>query len=150
MIIKESPSYTNRLFYIILFAAAMGFFEAALVVHLRELLYPEGFSFPFKIIPLPWIDPVIAPVLITVLMIVFGVLITRMFHAGGDFRATKSTWLVACAATAVILFSFMRDFDATLHQQLPQPYWCWLLFVGLALYCWAFFQSYVKSKKSYN
>jgi hypothetical protein len=31
-----------------LFAISMGFFEAALVVYIREIYYPEGFAFPLK------------------------------------------------------------------------------------------------------
>ena len=215
---KHCSSYINRLKYIILFAVAMGYFEAALVVYLREFLYPEGFSFPFKIIPvnlavieivreaatvimliavsalagrkfwerfgyfiilfgiwdifyyvflwltigwpstifewdvlflipLPWIGPVIAPVLVAVLMVVCGVLMTRMIHKGREFRFTRLSWVLGCVATAVILFTFMRDFNATMRQQLPQPYWYWLLFAGLALYCWAFVRSYMLSNK---
>jgi len=34
-----------------LFAVAMGFLEAAVVIYLRELIYPEGFSFPLQPIP---------------------------------------------------------------------------------------------------
>lgn len=33
-----------------IFALAMGFFEAILVIYLRELYYPEGFEFPLKLI----------------------------------------------------------------------------------------------------
>ncbi len=38
------------LFNALLFSAAFGFLEAAVVVYLRELWYPQGFSFPIKII----------------------------------------------------------------------------------------------------
>ncbi len=37
--------------WIILFSIAMGFMEAAVVVYLRELYYPQGFEFPLTIIP---------------------------------------------------------------------------------------------------
>ena len=33
------------------FGIAMGFVEAAVVVYLREIIYPEGFCFPLKEIP---------------------------------------------------------------------------------------------------
>jgi hypothetical protein len=33
------------------FAVGMAYFEAAVVVYLRELYYPEGFAFPLKLIP---------------------------------------------------------------------------------------------------
>jgi hypothetical protein len=37
--------------WIVLFAAAMGFMETAIVVYLRELYYPGGFDFPLVVIP---------------------------------------------------------------------------------------------------
>ncbi len=39
----------NRpLFWITLFGVAMAFFESSVVIYLRELYYPEGFSFPLS------------------------------------------------------------------------------------------------------
>lgn len=35
----------------LVFAVAMGFLEAIVVVYIRELYYPEGFSFPLKALP---------------------------------------------------------------------------------------------------
>ncbi|MFA5175914.1 MAG: hypothetical protein WC413_01475 [Candidatus Nanoarchaeia archaeon] len=42
---KESR---NKLLIITIFAIAMGFLEAAVVIYLRKLLYPNGFDFPLK------------------------------------------------------------------------------------------------------
>ncbi len=36
----------NRLIWAAVFGAAMGLFEAAVVVYLRRIIYPDGFSFP--------------------------------------------------------------------------------------------------------
>jgi len=38
----------KQLLWVFLFAVSMAFFESAIVVYLRELYYPEGFSFPLK------------------------------------------------------------------------------------------------------
>ncbi len=43
-------NYKRILFWVFLYAAAMGYLEAAVVVYLRGLLYPEGFDFPLKTI----------------------------------------------------------------------------------------------------
>ncbi len=43
------------LIWVGIFAIAMGYFESAVVVYLRKLYYPEGFSFPLQ-----WFDPDIA------------------------------------------------------------------------------------------
>ena len=211
-----SYSYRTTIIAVVLFAVAMGYFEAAIVVYLRELYYPGGFSFPLTLapkrmivielfreastiimliavaalagkkfwerfgyfiiifgvwdifyyiwlkvtinwpltlfdwdilflIPLPWIGPVIAPSLVALLMIIIGVSITRLFYRGFDFRPTKLTWVLAILATLVILYSFMRDINAGLHQAIPEPYRYWLLFAGLVLYVIAYVMSYRKA-----
>ena len=38
----------RKIISLIIFGIAMGFLEAAVVVYLRELYYPEGFAFPLK------------------------------------------------------------------------------------------------------
>jgi hypothetical protein len=203
----------RRLLFVFVFGVAIAYFEAAVVVYLRELFYPDGFSFPLTLIPtrllvvelfreastiiilfavagiasrrfwerfgyfiilfglwdvfyyvwlkvtinwplsildwdvlflipIPWIGPVIAPILVSTLMIFCGVWIIRLFAQGYQFRATPLAWLLSIVATAAILCSFMIDTDATLHGQLPQPYWYGLLIVGLLFYIVAFVFSY--------
>ena len=191
----------------------MAYIETIAVVYLRELLYPEGFSFPLKVIPLnlitlelfrevativmllavaaiagkkfwerfgyfiilfgiwdifyyvwlkvtigwpsslfdwdilflipiPWIGPVIAPVLVALLMVIIGLSITGLLARGYTFRPTALAWVLSAVATAAILFSFMRDTGATLHQQMPQPYMYGFLIVGLLSYLVAYLVSY--------
>lgn len=210
-VIKNTPY--GRLLFVLVFGVAIAYFEAAVVVYLRELFYPDGFSFPLTpiptrllvvelfreistiiilaavaglaarrfwerfgyfillfglwdifyyvwlkmtidwpmsifdwdvlfLIPIPWIGPVIAPVLISTLMIICGVWITRLYARGYLFRATPLAWILSIAATSAILYSFMSDTNATLHQQMPQPYWYSLLVAGLLFYTIAFVHSY--------
>ena len=40
----------NRALLLVLFGLAMAYVEAAVVVYLREIIYPEGFAFPLKAI----------------------------------------------------------------------------------------------------
>jgi hypothetical protein len=42
----------RRLKWLLLFAVAMGYLEAAVVVYLRAIYYPDGFAFPLVPIPL--------------------------------------------------------------------------------------------------
>ena len=215
---RNTNSYRTSLLAVILFAVAMGYFEAAVVVYLRELFYPDGFSFPLKIIstrliiielfreastivvlitvavlagrkfwerfgyfiimfgawdifyyiwlkatinwpsslfewdilfliPLPWLGPVIAPVLVAGLMVTIGISITHLFHRGYDFKPTRGTWVLSILATLVILYSFMRDVNAGLYQGMPQPYLYRMLIIGLVFYVAAYFISYRKVKK---
>ena len=97
------------------------------------------------LIPLPWIAPVIAPVSVSVLMIVFSLKIIQLLHKGYEFKTALIPRLLTLAGTGIILFSFVRDTGATLHQQLPQPYMYGLLLMGELLYVLAFMISYLKS-----
>ena len=47
-----SEKMSRRLFWIVFFSIAMAVVEAAIVVYLRKLYYPDGFGFPLKPIEL--------------------------------------------------------------------------------------------------
>ena len=200
----------RKIFWILVFGIAMALVEAAVVVYLRALYYPEGFAFPWKIIttrhlivelgretatilmlvsvaaligkrfwekfayfiicfgfwdifyylwlklalgwpsslldwdilfliPLPWIGPVIAPISIAIMMILAGLLITALYKRGYSFRPSFLTWVLTIIGTLTILYSFMRDTGAGLHQQMPLPYRYDLLIAGEILYVLALF-----------
>ena len=204
-------------FWLTIFGITMGYFESAVVVYLRAIYYPEGFTFPLRamtdqkiaveifreavsiimlvsvaaltgrkfrerfayfifffgiwdifyymwlkillgwpvtfvdwdvlfLIPLPWIGPVIAPLSIAVLMLIGSVLIINSLERGFEFKPTGPAWLLGLAATAIILYSFMYDTEATFHQQMPKHYRYELLVIGDLLYIGAFILSYVKSR----
>jgi flagellar biosynthesis protein FliQ len=203
----------RKIFWATVFGAAMAFIESAVVVYLRAIYYPEGFSFPLQpvtdtligievireaatlfllvsvaaisaqrfrdrfsfflfcfavwdifyyiwlkvlidwpstlfewdilfLIPLPWIGPVIAPVSISLLMIIFSVSMMRSFSQGYEFKPLFMPKILALAGTCSILYSFMRDIDAGLHQKFPQPYHYELLIIGELLYIAAFMISH--------
>lgn len=45
----SGDSIRNKIIFLVLFSIAMGFLEASVVVYLRQLYYPGGFSFPLQI-----------------------------------------------------------------------------------------------------
>jgi len=205
-----------RLLAIVVIGIAFGYFEAAVVIYLRELVYPSGFSFPLVVIPvkllvtevcreaaslvlivaiaalaagrfrdrlgyllilfgtwdifyyvwlkvtldwpgslvdwdvlflipLPWIAPVIAPLLIAGLMVVIGVMILVASARQHEFGKPRLTAVLTLLGTAPILYSFMYDTAATLHQQMPQDYRYSLLAAGLIVYVAAFRAAYGRS-----
>ena len=91
------------------------------------------------LIPLPWIGPVIAPVSIAIIMILTGLLITFLYKRGYDFQPSSLAWVLAIIGTIVILYSFMRDTGAGLHQHMPLPYIYEALIAGEILYLLALF-----------
>jgi hypothetical protein len=206
-------TFVRKIICITVFSISMAFVESAVVVYLRSLYYPKGFSFPLKLItdtligvevlrevatifmllsvsaltgrkfwerfayfifcfgmwdifyyvwlkvlldwpvsifdwdilfliPIPWIGPVIAPVTISVLMIIIGIFIIRLFHEGYDFKPPTNSRIFFLIGTGTILYSFMKDTGATLHQQQPLPYLYELLIIGELLYIIAFAISY--------
>jgi len=98
------------------------------------------------LIPLPWIGPVIAPVSMSLLMIICSVMMIRSLEKGHEFSPTPMAFVIAIVATCLILYSFMYDTGATLHQQMPLPYKYWLLIIGNILYITAFLMSYFKGR----
>ena len=72
------------------------------------------------LIPIPWIGPVIAPVIIAVTMLLIGFFIIFLFKKGHDFRPSFISWALVLMGTVSILYSFMADYEAGLHQQMPR------------------------------
>ncbi len=208
---------TPKIVWTSLFAIAFALVEAAVVVYLRGLYYPEGFVFPLKLIaqphlvvelarefstivmllavgvlaggsrwqkfsyfmiafgiwdifyyvwlkvflswpqsltdwdilfliPIPWIGPVIAPIAISVLMIIAGWTIIRREEGGISFSPPSSSWVLGGIGTAVVLFTFLRDTGATLQGGVPEPFWYWLFGIGAMFYAAALFVAVQKSR----
>lgn len=174
--------YKNRtLLWLLIFAISMGFFESSIVVYLREIYYPEGFSFPLSpinpkiasteflreffslvmivsvaaiakrsfyerfanflfifaiwdifyyiflkfilgwpaslatwdilfLIPLPWTSPVIAPIVISLIMIALALIIYKYAHLNKTFEIKVREWIILIGGAVVIFVSFILDF----------------------------------------
>jgi hypothetical protein len=90
------------------------------------------------LIPLPWIGPVLAPVLISLVMIACGVILLRRLREERFFRPRLVSWSFSIIATALILYSFITDVPATMQGADPQPYRYPLLGAGVLLYIASF------------
>ncbi len=204
--VTEQRTARERLLLVAVFGVAFAFVEASVVVYLRALYYPGGFSFPLRLmarehvivelareastlvmlaavggiagkalwerfayfavafgvwdifyyiwlkaaigwpvrlsdwdilflIPVPWIGPVIAPVLISALLIAAGMLILGRLARGLAFAPGPWSWALGAAGTAAILVSFMNDTGAAPGGGTPLPYRYELLIAGLLCYC---------------
>ena len=189
------------------FGIAMGFAEAAVVVYLREIIYPEGFCFPLKdiptnllfteiarevatiimlvslallsaktfnrriafflysfgiwdifyyvwlkvtlnwpaslftkdilfLIPGPWVGPVLAPVIVSLTMITFALIIVYLDSKGYILKLNKTDWFLIFCSGLIIFVSFMLDWPRVIAQQIPFRYRWELFFTGefLALF----------------
>ncbi len=65
------------------FAIAMGFLESAVVVYMREILYPGGFEFPLSPFPVNLaVTELFREVATVVMLVTIGILATRRFSTG--------------------------------------------------------------------
>ncbi len=86
-------------------------------------------------IPLPWVGPVIAPVLIAATMTAAGTALIFLEDRGYRIRWRWVDWVVELGCAAVLIVSFCRDWrnilrvpDGTAHSGIPNPF-AWRLFL---------------------
>jgi len=209
---QESFYLKGRIVAMAVFAIAMAFLEAAVVIYLRELYYPEGFSFPLKmippkiytielgreaatiimlaavgwfsgksftsrfagfamafgvwdifyylflkitldwpsglldwdllfLIPLPWLGPVLAPVIVSVFLIGAGVYIWRREAHHNPIIISKRHWVIIALAGLIIIGSFVTNTTAMLVQTTPRSFRWDIFAIGLLLGLAAFSKS---------
>jgi hypothetical protein len=86
------------------------------------------------LIPVPWISPVLAPTLISVVLLLAGIAIVLHEGRHPPFRLHWYEAIATVAATVMILYTFMADTASTLHGALPEPYNYSLFSAGMAAY----------------
>ncbi len=203
----------NRLIWAAVFGVTMGVFEAAVVVYLRRIVYPDGFSFPLRridthiavvelvrefasivmilsvaalaggragegarsfgracterlayfmyvfgiwdviyyvflklaldwpgsiletdilfLIPVPWTGPVLAPVLVSVVMISAAVVTVWLEERKTPLRVTWRNLGVEIVCGLVIIVSFCLDWREVASGGMPRPFAWWLFLPGL-------------------
>jgi hypothetical protein len=200
----SGPSYSpsmlvyRRLPWLVLYAVAMAYVEAAVVVYLRAISYPQGFAFPLSpmppdmagieigreaatlvmllgvamlagtrrrervlaffvsfgvwdlfyyvwlwvflrwppslltwdilfLIPVPWIAPVLAPVIVSLGLVGGGVALLRREGTARAAQFSGEVIILALAGAGLVLASFTFDFEVVVRQ-LPPPSFRWGLF----------------------
>ncbi len=172
----------HLLLWLTLFSMAMGFLESAVVVYLRELMYPGGFDFPLQpitdhlalteiwreaatlimlltialiagrnrtekfawflycfavwdifyyvflkvlldwpaslltwdilfLIPVTWTGPVIAPVIVSVTMILLALILIRFTDSGLTVRLHRPEWILLVCGALLVVLSFIWDYS---------------------------------------
>lgn len=174
-------SIAKTFIWITIFSIAMAFLETSVVVYLRKLYYPDGFSFPMKmldkdiaiveifrefatlvmllgagimagrskiekfgfflycfavwdifyyvflkavlnwpeslltwdvlfLIPTTWVGPVIAPVIVSFVMIVFSFLITKFTNRDVKTIIAPLEWLLLAIGSIILIVGFVYDY----------------------------------------
>lgn len=83
------------------------------------------------LIPVPSISPVLAPVLVSVIFILFSVVALRQSEAGSKIKFMKSDIILILIGVILILFSFVRNFEERLNSTSPVEFMWGVFLVGL-------------------
>ncbi|MBE7559941.1 hypothetical protein HS125_13775 [bacterium] len=123
------------------FSLLFGVWDIIYYLVLKWLLdWPESildFDVLF-LIPVPWIAPCLAPILISVGLILSAIVIERLDARGVSFSPNRWEWALAVGGGVIALYTFMRDLPAGLHQAMPMPYPWGLFALGYLLALAAF------------
>lgn len=116
------------------FLVAFGVWDLLYYVWLRVLIgWPASLTEwdVLFLIPLPWIGPVIAPVVVALFMLGAGVILVHRVTNNLRFHPSSAAWILAILGAATLIFSFVSDVEATLHGAHPEPYHYEYLGLGL-------------------
>jgi hypothetical protein len=123
--------------WIAAFAIAFGVWDISFYAFLKLMIHwPQSLSTwdILFLIPLPWVGPVWAPVLVALTMIVCGLISLR----AGGIRGRLLHWTGVLAGAAVIVIAFVWDFRNTSAGGFPNPFNWPLFLVGEAIGLGAF------------
>jgi hypothetical protein len=110
------------------FAVVFGLWDIFFYVFLRLMIdWPQSlFTWDILfLIPLPWVGPVLAPVIVAMTLVVCGL---YSLHVGG-MPARPREWMAMIAGGLVVILSFVWDYRNTMAGGLPNPF-NWPLFLA--------------------
>lgn len=83
------------------------------------------------LIPIPWVGPVLAPVLVSLALIVAGYIILRYENMERPVKLTKSDWILEIISGLIIILSFLTTMRDQRMIDVPDYYPWWLFLFGL-------------------
>ncbi len=111
------------------FVIAFGVWDIAFYIFLKLLVDWPASLFTWDIlflIPVPWASPVLAPVLVSAVMIAAGVR-----HLRTPVRIGRANWCGILAGAAVIIVSFAMDYRNIMAGGMPSPFHWEVFALGL-------------------
>jgi hypothetical protein len=124
--------------WIAMFLIAFGVWDIAYYAGLKAMIGFPASLLTWDIlflIPVPWLGPVLAPILVSLTMIAAGVMVLAAVARGRPLQPTVRHWCVVLAGAGIIVASFTKDFGQVMAGEMPEHF-SWPLFgagLGLAL-----------------
>jgi hypothetical protein len=85
------------------------------------------------LIPVPWIAPVLAPVLVSAALVTASLLLLHRKAQGVRVSFSTSLWAAAVMGGLLVLSSFVIDFASVLQPRVPPPFHWAVFAIGLGL-----------------
>ena len=127
---------TDRWERFLVFCVSFGVWDLFYYVWLRLLLgWPPSLLTwdVLFLIPVPWIGPVLAPVVVSIALVVGGVLLLRRGARGEPYTFALPLRILLFAGALLVFASFMLDFRIALSQTDPPPFRWGLFSAGVGL-----------------
>jgi hypothetical protein len=126
------------------FVISFGTWDIAYYVFLKVLVGWPASLFTWDVlflIPVPWASPVLAPVLVSAVMIVAGVWHLRREAHGQAVSIGAVRWAGIMLGAVIIIISFTMDYRNVMAGGMPHPF-NWSVFsagllMGIGSYAWA-------------
>jgi hypothetical protein len=85
------------------------------------------------LIPVPWVAPVLAPLLISFTMIACGIVVLWHEHRDAHLNASWIDWTFLSAGGVTVIVSFCWDYKHIMAGGVPHPFQWAYFFVGLGI-----------------
>ena len=122
------------------FVVAFGVWDISFYLWLKLFLnWPPGLMTwdLLFLIPVPWVGPVLAPVMVSSTMVFAGVVVLHRESKGKPVTARWTDWTFLIMGGSIVIISFCWDYENIMNGGLPNPFQWPLFFVGLAIGCGA-------------
>lgn len=118
------------------FMIAFGVWDLFYYVWLKVFLdWPESLMTwdLLFLVPLPWVSPVLAPVIVSLIMIAAGLAILRYEALSKPLTVSWRDWTLIVLGGLIIIVSFCWDYENIMNRGMPNPFNWPLFFAGLGL-----------------
>jgi hypothetical protein len=139
---------TGRLF---LFLYGFGIWDIFYYLWLKVLLSWPATLLDWDVlflIPLPWVAPVLSPILISLLFISAAVTVNHLAAGGRAVSFHRVDGLLLLTAAAAVLASFLWKTKSAMEREVPRGYPWWLWGIGVALGLGVFLLRIFRSRRT--
>lgn len=85
------------------------------------------------LVPVPWVAPVLAPILVSLALITSGITVLCYESAGRPLDTSAKDWALVIGGGLMVIISFCWDWINIMSGGYPNPFHWLLFFAGLAL-----------------